>query len=273
MFFWVILGSLISLITWGKISENARSADNHVVPVYESMVASLSVQTKLASEYVNSKLKEFDGASVGTHLPQYPSHSGLLFQVDTAGKIPASSNEELADGGSYAKTRYSYIKLASGFKSAFFCVRKNVAEDVVLSTAASDLNLCSLENEDGDSLLMVVTYGQGRGVYSSANLQYFFKAVARAEPGAKNMGVLRRATKTEGVLSEKKEGVDDAETLYWIYSVGVSVDDALYLPKGVVTAIKEQEGLDPTASLDGYFISVEVLRHKGATCLIRNEDC
>ena len=275
MFFWVVLGSLVSLITWGKISENARSPDNHVVPVYETMVASLSVQNKIASEYVQMKSAQFEQteAAVGSAHPMYPADSGTVFTVTSAGKINPASNAELADGGAYAKSRYHYVKLAAGFKTAYYCVRKNDAEEVIQSSTLSENKKCYLGDRD-DTGLFVITYGRGIGTYSTANLQYFFKAVERAEPGAKNIGVLKRAYRDEsGVLHEKTSGTDDASTLYWIYAVGRSFDNAAYLPKGIVSAMKTAEGLNDSGTLEGYYILIESLRHKGVSCLLTSENC
>lgn len=275
MFFWVVLASLISMLAWGKFGEVAKAPDDYVVPVYEAMVSSMLQQNKMAAEYATKKLTVYDkaikqGASsviVGEAKPKYPADSGILFTVGANGKV--AGNSELAEGGRYHINAYKYLKMADGFTSAYFCVRGTIDEPVL--TAAVDNAECSLSADNNDTVAMVVTYGRVPYRYATKSMHYLFQAVDLREPGSKHLGFLKRMTRNDdGTFTEFSGGEDQASTVYRIYAKGIDDKNAVFLPKGVVNFIRAQEGV---TSLEKYMVAVELLKYKGASCVVRYRSC
>lgn len=275
MFFWVVLASLISMLAWGKFGEVAKAPDDYVVPVYEAMVSSLLQQNKMAAEYATKKLNLYEqnapagSASViiGDARPRFPADSGIIFTVGANGKV--AGNSELAEGGRFHINAYKYLKMADGFTSAYFCVRGTINEPVL--SDASYNGECRLSAHNNDTVVMVVTYGRIPYRYATKSMHYLFQAVDQREPGSKHLGFLRRLTKHEdGTFTAYSGGEDNDNTVYRIYAKGVNDKNAVFIPKGVINFIRTQEGV---ASLEKYMVAVELIKYKGASCVIRYRSC
>ena len=269
MFFWVVLGSLVSVLAWGKFGETAKSPDDYVVPTYEAMVASLAQQNKMAVEYAQKKILLYEknnNVAVDTMPPSRPSHSGFMFSIGSDGKV--AGNAELAAGGVYHLNAYQYLKMADGFKSAYFCVQPN-AEETIVPTAPANDELCTYTSKKPAAVL-VITYGRVPYRYATKQMHYVFQAVDRTEPGSKSIGFLRRMKRqSDGTFQLFSGGEDTDDTVYRVYAQGIGDKNALYLPKGVVNYIKANDGV---SSLENYVVAAEILKYKnGVVCAMKGK--
>lgn len=272
MFFWVVLGSLVSVLAWGKFGETAKAPDDYVVPVYEAMVASLTQQNKMAVEYAQKKIMLYERnnkAKIDNMPPSTPSHSGFMFSIGPDGKVDGSTNPELGSNGVYHLNAYQYLKMADGFKSAYFCVYPNAGETIVPTSVAND-TLCDYKTND-PAVVLVITYGQVPYRYTTKTMHHIFQAVDRTEPGSKMVGFVKRLNReSDGTFKIHTGEQDSSNTVYRVYAQGVGDKNALYLPKGVVEYIK---GSDNVPNLEKYMVAVEILKYKNASCAVRWRQC
>ena len=285
MFFWVILGSLISVLAWGKFGEIAKSPDDYVVPVYEAMISSLAQQNKMAAEYASKKMVKYgslyqeysDSGSardlkIGTDRPTTTYDSGVMFTIGSDGKI--AGNTELGKGGAYYLNAYQYLKMADGFTSAYYCLNnRGTRVTKTFDRGLCRLNLTSATNVNVSSFVM--TYGRIPYRYTTKSMHYLFQAIDKIEQGSKMIGYLKRVQRNvddQGNVTytdTKDAQADDDNTLYRIYAKGLGNSEAFYIPKAVITEIKNAEGVE---KLNGYIAAIEILRF-GSGCAFKSEGC
>ena len=202
MYFWLLLASLMGIITFGNLREKTKDADYYVVPIYESLSQNLLMQhnafvSQLRLRYLNEG--SWDWAGTGDFT--------TVITVSEAGD--PTFNEETNDPKQYLPYGFKYMP---GYTSVYFCVNK-AFQDTTLS--------CS----DDNAVMYAITYASVPVRYAGANAMSIPKAIAAGTENSRFVGLIEKSSVLLGDGYGQPLGAG-----FYILSAGYSPAASTYIP-------------------------------------------
>lgn len=212
MYFWLILASLMGIITFGNLREKTKDADFYVVPIYESLAKSLLMQhnavvSQLRSRYLNEGSWDWAGSGAMT----------VVVNVDNSGTptydSPSNSPEPYLPYG---------FKFMPGYKTAYFCVNKANQDQ---ATACSNVN----------AVMYAITYASVPARYGGADKMSIPKAIAAGTQNSRFVGLIERSPTilNDGYGQPLGAG-------FYILSAGYSPAASTFIPNYFICRLAEE---------------------------------
>ncbi len=220
MYFWVILASLMGIISFGVLREKTKDANDFVVPIYEALSQNLLVQhnatlSALRARYLAAGSWDFAGNGQMTKAVAVAGNGGVAYhvvsQADVAAYLP-----------------YGF-KFTPGYTSAYFCVYKvNQSQPVS----------CSDEN----AVMYLVTYADVPVRYAGANARSIPKAIADGTQNSRFVGLIEKASAplTDPMASGKVAYGQPLGATHYILSAGYAPASSTYIPNFFICALQTE---------------------------------
>lgn len=215
MYFWLILASLMGIITFGNLREKTKDADYYVVPIYEALSQNLLTQhnavvSKLRARYLEAG--NWDWTGIGEYT--------TVVTVDDTGT--PTFNEPQNDPEQYLPYGFRYMP---GYTTVYFCVNK----------AFQDMEaMCS----DPNAVMYAITYASVPVRYAGSNAMSIPKSIAAGTQNSRFVGLIEKAP----VLLADGYGQPLGAGFY-ILSAGYSPASSTYIPNYFICQLGMQ---DPT---------------------------
>lgn len=212
MYFWLLLASLMGLVSFGNLREKTKDADYYVVPIYESLSQNLLMQhnafvSQLRSRYLDEGNWDWAGAGGFT----------TVITVNDAGE--PTFNEEANNPAQHLPYGFKHMP---GYTSVYFCVNK-AFQDTTLS--------CS----DSNAVMYAMTYAAIPVRYAGANAMSIPKAIAAGTENSRFVGLIERAP----ALLDDGYGQPLGAGFY-ILSAGYSPASSTYIPNYFICQLNRQ---------------------------------
>ncbi len=248
MFFWLVLASLMGLITFGNLFEKTKPQEHYIAPVYEAMVLNM-YQQHISAEYGYLDIMRDKPEEAKEYFAQMNDGIVPLAVADSFGLKPENDNNNVFP---YIQGRIpDTYKPQSGTRTYMFCIDKNQVAKTSCGTS------------DTVNYLMTIRAIPPR--YDGADKMTALKVLSEAVGRTRSVGLLE---KSKAPLTTTTNSSGNVETYHqplgathFILSSGLAASNSVYIPNYLICnfPVGNDQTLGETLATKHYMVALTLL--------------